>query len=106
LLVGFVAVQVWNDFDRAKAAIASEASALRGVVLLADSFPEEQRSRLRSLINGHIDEAVHQEWPAMAEQRVTLATLPMTLMEALHYTLSFNPAGESETTAQHEIVNA
>jgi hypothetical protein len=50
LLVGFVAVQVWNDFDRAKAAIASEASALRGVVLLADSFPEEQRSRLRSLI--------------------------------------------------------
>src|SRR5215467_4410771 len=62
----------WNDFDRAKAAIASEASALRGVVLLADSFPEEQRSRLRSLINGHIDEAVHQEWPAMAEQRVTL----------------------------------
>ena len=42
----------------------------------------------------------------MAEQRVTLATLPMTLMEALHYALSFNPAGESETTAQHEIVNA
>jgi hypothetical protein len=26
LLVGFVAVQVWNDFDKAKAAIASEAS--------------------------------------------------------------------------------
>src|SRR5215468_4293339 len=47
LLVGFIAVQVWNDFDRAKAAVASEASALRGIVLLADSFPEEQRSRLR-----------------------------------------------------------
>jgi hypothetical protein len=29
LLVGFVAVQVWNDFDKAKAAIASEASARR-----------------------------------------------------------------------------
>jgi Protein of unknown function (DUF4239) len=83
LLVGFIAVQVWNDFDKAKAAIASEASALRGVVLLADSFPEEQRSRLRSLVNRHIDEAVHQEWPAMAEQRATLATLPVTLMEAL-----------------------
>jgi hypothetical protein len=83
LLVGFIAIQVWNDFDKAKAAIASEASALRGVVLLADSFPEEQRSRLRSLVNRHIDEAVHQEWPAMAEQRATLATLPVTLMEAL-----------------------
>jgi hypothetical protein len=28
LLVGFVAVQVWNDFDRAKLAVATEASAL------------------------------------------------------------------------------
>jgi Protein of unknown function (DUF4239) len=106
LLVGFVAVQVWNDFDKAKAAIASEASALRGVVLLADSFPEEQRSRLRSLVNRHIDEAVHQEWPAMAEQRATLARLPVTLMEALQYTLSFKAADENQTTAQREIVNA
>jgi Protein of unknown function (DUF4239) len=102
----FVAVQVWNDFDKAKAAIASEASALRGVVLLADSFPEEQRSRLRSLVNRHIDEAVHQEWPAMAEQRATLARLPVTLMEALQYTLSFKAADENQTTAQREIVNA
>jgi uncharacterized protein DUF4239 len=106
LLVGFVAVQVWSDFDKAKAAIASEASALRGVVLLADSFPEEQRSRLRSLVNRHIDEAVHQEWPAMAEQRATLARLPVTLMEALQYTLSFKAADENQTTAQREIVNA
>jgi hypothetical protein len=26
LLVGFVAVQVWNDFDRAKLAVAAEAA--------------------------------------------------------------------------------
>ena len=32
LLVGFVAVQVWNDFDRGKIAVASEASALRAIV--------------------------------------------------------------------------
>ena len=37
LLVGFVAVQVWNDFDRAKLAVASEASALRTVVLLDEN---------------------------------------------------------------------
>jgi hypothetical protein len=106
LLIGFVAVQVWNDFDRAKAAVASEASALRGVVLFAESFPEEQRSRLRTLVNRHIDEAVHQEWPAMAEQQATLATLPMTLMEAMQYTLSFNPTEGSQTTAQRGIIDA
>jgi Protein of unknown function (DUF4239) len=106
LLVGFIAVQVWNDFDRAKVAVASEASALRGVILFANSFPEEEKSRLRSLINRHIQEAVQQEWPAMAEQRATLATLPMTLMEALQVTLTLKPADDTQRTAQREMVNA
>src|SRR5207247_2059050 len=48
LLVGFVAVQVWNDFDRAKLAVASEASALRTVVLLDENLPQEQRMHLRT----------------------------------------------------------
>ena len=46
------------------------------------------------------------QWPTIAEQRVTLASLPMTLMEALQYTLSFKTADENQTTAQREIVNA
>ena len=41
LLVGFIAVEVWNNYDKAKVAVASEASALRAVVLLAGTFPEE-----------------------------------------------------------------
>src|SRR6516165_4617209 len=93
LLVGFVAVQVWNDFDRAKIAVANEASALR------------ERSRLRALINRHIQDAVQQEWPAMAEQRATLATLPHALAQCLEVTLNLKPADESQATAQHEIVN-
>src|SRR5215475_2658042 len=55
LLVGFVAVEVWGDFDRAKNAVTNEASALRAVVLLADHFPDEPRSRLRALVNSHIE---------------------------------------------------
>src|SRR5262252_4732400 len=58
LLVGFVAVGVWNDFDKAKLAVATEASALRAVVLLDGTFPAEQRTHLRTLVNRHIDEAV------------------------------------------------
>jgi hypothetical protein len=44
LLVGFIAVEVWSNFDKAKVAVASEASALRAVVLLAGTFPEEQKT--------------------------------------------------------------
>jgi hypothetical protein len=49
LLVGFVAVQVWNDFDKAKLAVATEASAVRAVVLFAETLPDEQRMQLRTL---------------------------------------------------------
>ena len=35
LLVGFIAVEVWGNFDKAKAAVTTEASALRAVVLFA-----------------------------------------------------------------------
>src|SRR6187455_2935984 len=43
LLVGFIAVEVWGNFEKAKAAVTTEASALRAVVLLAGDFPDEQR---------------------------------------------------------------
>jgi hypothetical protein len=105
LLVGFVAVQVWNDFDHAKTAVTNEASALRAIVLLAEHLPDEQKSRLRALVNSHIEEAVQQEWPAMAEQRATLETLPQALVQCLDVTLNMKPADESQATVQREIVD-
>src|SRR6187397_342593 len=40
LLVGFVAVQGWNDFDKAKLAIATQATALRAALLLDESLTD------------------------------------------------------------------
>jgi Protein of unknown function (DUF4239) len=59
LLVGFIAVEVWSNFDKAKVAVASEASALRAVVLLAGTFPEEQKTRIHALIDRHVEEAIN-----------------------------------------------
>src|SRR5215468_7066059 len=104
LLVGFIAVEVWGNFDKAKTAVATEASALRAVVLLAGAFPDEQRTRIYALVSRHIDEAVNKEWPEMAQQRTTLAALPTALIEALHETLALKPADDSERVAQAEMV--
>src|SRR6516225_2749724 len=106
LLVGFVAVQVWSDFDKAKVAVATEASAFRAILLLDEHFPEEQQMQLRTLINRHIDEAVNQEWPAMAHHSLTLADLPPHLVEALRLTLSLKPQDDSQRIAQGEMVAA
>jgi hypothetical protein len=106
LLAGFIAAQVWSDFERAKVAVATEASALRGVVLLAGSLPGEQKTRLHTLVNRHIEEAVNREWPMMAQQHATLTDLPASLIEALTSTLAWKPVDEGQRTAQHEIVAA
>jgi len=104
LLVGFIAVEVWGNFDKAKAAVTTEASALRAVVLLAGGFPDEQRMSIYALVDRHIDESVNKEWPEMAQQRMTLAALPTALIEALHDTLALKPADDSQRAAQTEMV--
>jgi len=106
LFVAFLAAQVWSDFDRAQAAVSREASALRGVVLLIDSFPGEPRARMRSLIRRQIDEAASHEWPAMSRHRATLTMVPVTLAEALQLTLALEPRTNGQIEAQREIVVA
>jgi hypothetical protein len=104
LLVGFLAAQVWSDFDRARMAVNREASALRTVALLAASFPGESETRIHALLRRHIEDAVELEWPAMIHHRATLAAIPASLAEALHVTLSLAPQGDGQRIAQREIV--
>ena len=86
-------MQVWNDFDKAKVAVAAEASALRAAVLIGESLPDEQRTQLRALIKRHIEEAVNREWPSMAHEHLSLAPVSTHLVEALQLTISLKPQG-------------
>ena len=104
LLIGFTAAQVWSDFDRAKLAVANEASGLRSVLLLATAFPPEQASRLRTLVSRHIEHAINEEWHVMAEHHATFAMRPTMLMEALQATLTLKPVDDGQRAAQREIL--
>jgi hypothetical protein len=106
LLVGFLAAQVWNDADRASTAVNREASALRAAVLLAAAFPGEPEARLRELIRSYIEDAVTQEWPAMARGNATLAIAPARLGEALRLALSLTPRSEGQVAAQREMLGS
>jgi hypothetical protein len=104
LLVAFLASQVWSEAERANAAINREASSLRAVILLAVAFPGEPEARLHHLIHDYVQDAVTQEWPAMAHQDATLAIAPAQLAEALRLTLSLSPQRQGQVTAQREMV--
>ena len=106
LFVAFLAAQVWSDFDRAQAAVSREASALRAVVVLIDSFPGEPQARMKGLIRRQIDEAATHEWPAMSRHHATLSTRPDALVEALKLTLVLESQTAGQVAAQREIVVA
>jgi Protein of unknown function (DUF4239) len=106
LLVGFLAAQVWSEADRASAAVIREASALRTIVVLAGSFPKEREAHIRAFVRHHIQEAVSQEWPAMARQRATLTMLRTSDAEALQVILSLVPESDAQAFAKREMAAA
>jgi hypothetical protein len=106
LLVGFLAVQVWNDHDEARLAVDREASALRSVELLSEQFPGAPRDDLRRLVRRHVRVAVNEEWPAMADQRATLTPVPAALGASLQLALALQPRDEGQRIAQRELVES
>jgi hypothetical protein len=106
LIVGFLAVEVWGNVDRAQEAVDTEASALRSVVLLSDGLPADTRTRMRVLTSRQIQTAVDDEWPAMKEQRASLTAIPAPLSEALHLAVGLRPRDDGEAVAQRQIVTS
>ena len=105
LFVAFIAAQVWNDNERAEAAVNREASALRTAVVLSSDFAEAGE-RLRRLIRAHIKETIVEEWPKLAHQSATLSFTPPFLAQALQLTLSLTPDNDGQRVAQREIAAA
>jgi hypothetical protein len=106
LFVAFTAAQVWNDSDRASAAVSREASSLRAAILLAGGLPPEQEARLRSLVREYVEQTVAVEWPMMARQAASLRAAPPALAEALQLVVSISAQGTGQQTAQREIITA
>ena len=106
LFVAFIAAQVWNDTDRANAAVNREASALKSALVLATSFSGESEARLGALIRHYIEEAATQEWPMMAQDTATLSISPASLIEALRQTLALSPSNPGQQIAQREIATS
>lgn len=103
LLIGFIAVEVWSDFDKAKVAVATEASALRAVVSTRRNFP-------RGTEDAYLcsDQPSHR---GSGESRMARdgapASDPLAFgVEALHEALALKHADDSQRTAQPEMVRA
>jgi hypothetical protein len=106
LLVAFIAAQVWGDVEHARVAVDREASSLRSAVLLSAAFPGEADTHLREFVRRHIDDAVSQDWPRMADQSATIRDTSAALGSALQFAIALDPKSPGQITAQKELVSA
>jgi hypothetical protein len=103
LFIAFTASQVWNDTARATVAVATEASALRSVVVMSAVLPEGAQTELRRMVRDYIQYTATTEWPLVAKGVVTLNVSPPTLNDALKFTLSLPVVTPGQQTAQSEV---
>jgi Protein of unknown function (DUF4239) len=67
VLLGFVTIAVWEDFQAAKGTANSEANDLGELFWLAHEFPEPQRDKVQELTHSYARVVVDEEWSLMEQ---------------------------------------
>ena len=72
VLLALVVIAVWEDYERARETVESEANATAEIFWLAHRLPEPERDRLQELSRSYAEEVVEREWPLMREGQAPL----------------------------------
>ena len=77
VLLGFTAIIVWEQFDKAQAGVDQEANQLADLYRHAQAFPDDTRRTLETQLRAYANLVVEKEWPAMAERTSNSETWEM-----------------------------
>jgi uncharacterized integral membrane protein len=112
VLLAFMLIAVWQDYNTAQTNVESEANELAGVYFLASQLPEPERTRVQDLARTYARVVVEQEWPMM-EQGQTSPRADSLLRQLRSKLLQFDPRTKGEQvlyerglTQVHDAVDA
>jgi hypothetical protein len=95
VLLAFMLIAVWQDYETAKTNVDTEANELAGVYFLASQLPEPQRTRLQDLARKYARVVVEEEWPMMKRSK-TSERADSLLSQLRSKLLQFDPRTERE----------
>jgi hypothetical protein len=65
VLLALLVMAVWEQYQRAREAVESEANAVADIAWIAHQLPETERYQLQELARSYAQEVVDAEWPLM-----------------------------------------
>jgi hypothetical protein len=71
VLLAFVAVVGWGDYETADSTVQSEANELAGIYFLANRFSDSDQERIHDLARSYARVVVKEEWPLMEQGKTS-----------------------------------
>ncbi len=105
VLLGFVVVALWNQYQDARSVVEREANDLADLAHIARGFPDHHgRHRLSGMIKAYARSAIEDEWPAMAHRDGSLRTRSI-LDQLWHAFLEIDPQTNRESALYDQALN-
>ena len=105
VLLAFVVVVVWQQYDASDANYGSEASEVANVHAYARSLPPASAHEIQTLTHRYVREMIDDEWPAMRDGRASTAATA-TLARMFVTVNAVVPHGEVEDSARARLVES
>lgn len=101
VLLGFVTIAVWEDFEAAKSTANNEANDLGELFWLSQELPDTQRDKVEELAHSYAKVVVDEEWPLMAQGQASPKA--WALVDELRSTIyDFDPKTHAEQARYDE----
>ncbi len=104
VILSFLLVMVWQEYDGAAATVAQEASAVADLYHLGDYFPGPVSQNLRSTLKQYVDVVIDREWPAMRYGRQS-PLARSTAFSAFTIVARYQPRNSAEQSLQQTALN-
>lgn len=112
VLLAFVVIAVWQDYETAQSNVDNEAHELAGVYFLASQLPEPERTRLQDLARTYARVVVEEEWPMMERGQTSpradslVSQLRLEILEFDPHTKGEQVLYERGLTQLHDAVDS
>jgi len=104
VLLAFVVIVVWEEFDTARVNVEKEANEIADIYRISLALPDPTGTTIRTVANQYARAATDQEWPAMARGETSPEVLRLT--DTMWQTATrFQATNDHERLLQEQILS-